>query len=418
VHVSVNMNECGESDRTSKKSDSTKVEMEGEATICAVKSGSPSHTGEPTSPSESHPENEHRSLIDAIQNGDLVQCQRIVTRTNLRLLNKPGKVKHSQYENIVATPLLAAVLLRKREIVELLLDKKVKVEKKGFYRDQNTVYTVTPLLKAIMNCDYKLVEMLLERGAKVQVGVAGPKIAEEEGYYCQYTKMVYPLNVAMSTGLCMFKPVFKNASVLLEYGENRHTCLCYAIGYYLSNPDTVDPSFIQFIIQRGGKICAYQGRDLPCIYLQNLVWESIKIPYKVSTDSRKSSKGPVSFVSNHHHIQVLELLSCTDYNHKNSSFHCIVSRHSDYLQSKLSADKLTDINHCCEKSRQFYRWIESSSRTPSSLTDITRCAIRNFIPDISPEKCETLPLPTHLIDNLSLNVELPVVIKEEAVPLF
>lgn len=370
-----------------------------------------------------HPENDMKALFQGIEAGDVAVCERIVSKIDQKLLNKLSKVKHSHYKDVVATPLLAAVLLRKPEIVKLLLSKNIKVDKKGFYRDQNTMYTVTPLLKAIMNSDLKIVQMLLDKGANVQLGVIGPKIAEEEGYYCQYTKMVYPLNVAMSMGICMFRLVFKNADVLMEYGENKHTCLCYGIGYYLSNPDVVDPSFIQFIVQHGGRICTSGGQspfdnkgETACIYLQNLVWESIKIPYKVQAGPLDS---PFTFVCNHHHIHLLDLLSCTDYNHEGFSVRQVITKHSEYLQTKLNCDKSMALSHCCESSKQFFSWICSYTKMPSRLKEISRCAIRSAILGLTPEKCDTLSLPTELRDYVSLRSTQPVVIPDNSpIPFF
>lgn len=367
--------------------------------------------------------NEVKTLIEGIQAGDVMSCEKTISVMDQKLVNKLSKVKHSHYKDVVATPLLAAVLLRKPVIVEMLLSRNVKVDKKGYYMDQNIIYTVTPLLKAIMNSDLTIVQMLLEKGAKVQAGVAGPKIAEEEGYYCQYTKMVYPLNVAMSMGICMFRLVFKNADVLMEYGENRHTCLCYGIGYYLSNPDVVDPSFIQFIVQRGGQICTSGGQrscdskgETPCIYLQNLVWESIKIPYKFQTGP---SEFTLPFVCNHHHIQLLELLSCIGYNHGGSSFQRVIAKHSEYLQSKFNCDKTAGVNHCCESSKQYFSWICNYAKTPSRLKEISRCAIRSAIHGLSPEKCEALPLPVDLKKYISFTSKQPIVIPDDAsIPFF
>lgn len=355
-------------------------------------------------------ETDLRTLMENIESGDLMHCQAIVSKMDSKFLNKRVKIPHPQYKDVRVSPLLAAVIFQRHDALEMLLSRSVKVDKIGYYEDQNILYTVTPLLKAIMNADTRSVKMLLDRGARVQIGIPGPKIAEEEGYYYQYTKMSFPLNHAMQAGLSMFKLVFQNADALMEYGEYRHTCLCYAIGHYLSDPEIVDPRFIHFIAQSGGMICGgrryNKDRDRLCFYLCDLFFKSFGGP-KMSTLS-PGLPVHVTYMFSENHIEIVKLLCLLEYNHAGSIVQKFMKTYGNLLCKSFKPLHWEHIKLNYPDVVSFVSWVTNYNKTPSSLKEICRCAIRQSIHRISVEKCHSLPLPSDLKRFLCLETQLAI----------
>ncbi|KAH3806842.1 uncharacterized protein LOC127834763 [Dreissena polymorpha] len=338
-----------------------------------------------------------KSLMASITAGDESTVNELLTKLDVRRLNKQCRVNYCRYSDITVTPLLWAVILRKHGIIESLLRKGANPDKAGSYCEISTVFTYTPLLKAVEHVDLPSIDMLLEYGANPQLGVPGPRQLEEEGGSAQW-KGTDPLRLSMASGTLVFRKLLACADLFREHGEKGHVCLCYAIKCFTTYGGS--SLYIQYVIQHGGTVC--KGRffrgNVECEILKSLISGSVTFDCDNSDLEMKFK----SLTVHEHYVPIVQLILNTDYVHSSS---CIYRT----LSASILLKNMSSLVSCSnEKSKKYITWLTKHLSNPSDLKHICRIKIRNCMKRFSPEICDELPLPAELKEYLVIGYHMQI----------
>lgn len=349
-------------------------------------------------------------LMNAIKDGDIEKCKTIVIQLNKRMINCKVRLNNGY----AIPPLIWAVINHQYEIVTFLISAGADIHRMGYYQVDGITYSVNALLKSIGNGDQRMIDLLLEHGASGQIGLPGTKTTEEEGGSIRYLRTIYPLNVGLNRGdITIYKSLLKHANMTLEFGELKHTCLCYAVYHFVEREKGLNYSYIREVIQHGGRLCSGQGGDgryheeQLCAYFQKLFRAAITVHI--------SDNGSKYFQSSYVYSVGLKLVASTDYAHRSSPVYRSFKYYLQALEKErsLQLSRIFDstvtgftlpvVTDEDEGSVDALNWFLNYTKTPSSLQHIARVTIRNCITPLSVQKCKHLPLPDKLVSYIALD---------------
>lgn len=334
-------------------------------------------------------------LMNAIKDGDTEKCQDLVQQMKPRMINCKFRLKYEGFDGYSIPPLIWAVIKQRYSIVEVLLAAHADVHRLGYFERDRMLYSFNSLLKAIELNDFKMTELLLKHGAEAQKGISGMKSVEEEGGMIQFLKWIYPVNVSLLNGSVTSRLLLKYSDMGLEYGEQRHTCLCYALSYM---KQVTDCRLLKEVVQLGGRLCSGLGdeeggqKQRVCSCFQELLRAGFSV--LINDDGQRTLTG------NKMHYICVKLLSYTDYAGEHSLIYRAFKHHAENL---ATIDlKVTDLRHDSQQLVDCLHWILDYGKTPSSLKHIARVTIRKCLNVVTSEKCKMLSLPVKLIKYISL----------------
>lgn len=325
------------------------------------------------------------ALMDSIERNDLESCKTILSRTKFKFLNKRAEILAKDSNIYTLTPLLVAVYKKRYDIVKLFLSmKKCNRDKFGYFKSKtsDTLVTVCPLFLAMWARDPEMVKLLLEGGANVQLNTPAPQYTEEEGAHVSYLGPQSLLNFSVNFGPLIMKMMVEKADFSEEYGSRKKTFLCEA-ACSMGEVQGADLDVIVLTAQRGGRFCW-----IKCEHLYDCLQKCVNIDKSKCEVSCKS-------ISN---MNMMRLLSQLEYKYEGSKFY----HDTKLFGERNSTNACSCYKYCCNRSKDFFNWVSNFENSPSSLKDICRYVIRQHIRNISPEKCDTLPLPVTLRDYLNL----------------
>lgn len=335
-------------------------------------------------PSSSRKVSPVSQLIDAIYNNDRNKCCEILSEITVRQVNHLVRLKHQGYLGYTVTPLTWAVMNGYYDIVEILLSHKAQVNKTGTYNDETTLHTTSPLLEAVKMLDCKIACLLMEKGASPQREIPGPRLMEEEGGSLQYKEFLIPINVSLGKNIDLYKCLLEHSDMSLEYGSSKHTCLCYALEYFVDTSPLLLP-YVEEVLHHGGKLCTgFKENSMAtgngiCCHLKALIFKLVHPETVLGCGN----------VNHKLYYNCFKLVCSTDYLHQQST---VLKTLQDFLKTHRHFQMLHgDVIKDC------LTWIVRYTESPSSLRHICRVTIRNCVRPFNLKQCEKLGLPQELL---------------------
>jgi len=366
---------------------------------------------------------EMKAVFECIENNQQNEALNLIASmdaSTLNLILDYGTVLQRR-KNVTA--LFKSVQKSQIKVVKALLAKGVDVNiGEVVFEVTRDIHSIreTPLYYAIQGGHIALMDMLLENGADLQLnpeekrfsGLSGKTYEYHEpndlyGFPRPYNIMAF--NTALRKGGYTLSRVLQYSNMSTEFGwiREKHTCLCYAVEYYLADFFSLNRyQCMQQTIQRGGVVCSGNSQN---------------------TASKVNIAGAKEICSNIFHFfnlmvnggfctysetaqSLLSMILATDYIHENSCLYKTLKTYTDTIKPRTTPFEFDMFDyrtrkrvvHTLEGRKQVLARLSNITRQPSKLKHICRVYIRRSIHGLCTEVVETLPLPTKLIDYVNV----------------
>jgi len=359
---------------------------------------------------------ETKALLECLERNMHNEALNLIASMDVANLNLRADFKEDPWGGKNVSPLMCAVLHGEMKIVKALLEKEVDVNVGQVVNDGDGYWEETPLHYAIGNDNIALMDMLLEHGADPLFDQA--KTRNIRGKKDIRVPPLISFVLAFRKGGSIFGRIIRYSNMYTEFADSelfgskvvKHTCLCYALQYGFVRVKHI----IHHFIQRGGVVCSgnpdntamevgYPGAKGICGNIFNALKRTLSIRIN---DGRN-----VDFhtcLSDARHL--LTLLCATDYVHESSCLYKTIMTYIDTAKANIipvDLDGLDDLNlkrleQALEERRQILTWMTDITKQPSTLKHICRVYIRRSIPRLCTEAVDTLPLPSELIEYVSV----------------
>ena len=363
---------------------------------------------------------ETKALLECLERTMHTEALDLITLMDVANLNIIADFKEDPWGGKNVSPLMYAVLHGEMRIVKALLEKGVDVNI-GRVCCSST-YSVsdfceeTPLCYAIREENIALMDMLLEHGADPLFDQA--KTRNIRGKKDIRVLPLISFVLAFRKGGSIFGRIIRYSNMYTEFADSelfgskvvKHTCLCYAVQWGFVRVK----HRIHQIIQRGGVVCSgnpdytamevgYPGAKGICGNIFNALKRTLSI--RINDGRNVDFHTCLSDAR-----QLLTLLCATDYVHESSCLYKTIMTYIDTAKANIipvDLDGLDDLNlkrleQALEERRQILTWMTDITKQPSTLKHICRVYIRRSIPRLCTEAVETLPLPSELIEYVSV----------------